>query len=248
MPRKARQISESGILHIMMRGINKQPIFFQEEHYQYFFYLMRKAKEKCHMALYAYCLMPNHTHFLIRSFDENPGKFIHHIGTSYAQHYNKIFSRVGHLFQDRYKSEVVQNDEYFIAILRYIHYNPIKAGLCKQIEEYPWSSFNDYISSVGITDTEFAINLFGNQSALLNYHKEAPQENILDISLKEKPSDEEVITAINHMVGLTEFHKFDLPEQFNMIRLIKADTNATIDQLVRHLHISKHFVVKALKK
>ena len=89
--------------------------------------------------------MNNHIHLLIKEGQEELGTVFRRIGAKYVYWYNRKYSRRGHLFQDRYKSEVVEDDGYLLTVLRYIHQNPLKAGIVKNIEQYPWSSYQDYI-------------------------------------------------------------------------------------------------------
>jgi len=93
---------------------------------------------------YAYCLMPNHVHLLIREASESVSLVIKRIGVSYAQHYNKKYQHFGHLFQDRFKSEPVNDHAYFITLLRYIHQNPVAAGISADVASYKWSSWAEY--------------------------------------------------------------------------------------------------------
>ena len=109
MPRQARKESGTGIYHVMLRGINRQDIFEEQE---------------------AYCLMSNHVHLLLRERTESISISLKHLTVSYAAYYNKCYQRVGHLFQDRFKSEPVNDIEYFVTLLRYVHQNPVKAGIC----------------------------------------------------------------------------------------------------------------------
>ena len=93
---------------------------------------------------YAYCLMSNHMHLLIQERDEPLSDVIKRIGVSYAHYFNKKYERNGHLFQDRFRSEPVDSIEYFVVLLRYIHQNPLKAGIVERTEYYHWSSWKEY--------------------------------------------------------------------------------------------------------
>ena len=141
MPRQARKLSESGIYHAMLRGINQQNIFDEEADYHVFLQALHEAKDFCNIELYAYCLMGNHVHLLLRTRDNDLETFFKKLAGKYVYWYNVKYQRVGHLFQDRFKSEPVESDSYFLTVLRYIHQNPVKAGLCKKIEQYPYSSY-----------------------------------------------------------------------------------------------------------
>lgn len=160
MPRGAREKAESGIYHIMLRGINKQTIFEDDEDYVKFLHVINDCKKKSSFKLMAYCLMSNHLHLLIKEENEELGQIFKRIGSSYVYWYNFKYSRTGHLFQDRFRSESVNNDEYFLTVLRYIHQNPIKAGLCTDVSKYKCSSYNDYLYKTELTDIEFGLSLF----------------------------------------------------------------------------------------
>ncbi len=160
MPRSAREKSGSGIYHIVLRGINKQSIFEDNEDRQYFLERLLTYKEISRYEVYAYCLMSNHIHLLLKEGDEDLSIAFRRIGASYVYWYNKKYHRVGHLFQDRYRSEQVETDEYLLTAMRYIHQNPTKAGIVKEIHEFPWSSYREYTHKPVICDTKFVFSLF----------------------------------------------------------------------------------------
>ncbi len=160
MPRNPRGVSKSGVYHIMLRGINRQAIFEDDEDIQRLLETIARYKEICKYELYAYCIMSNHVHLLMKETEETISNAIKRISGSYVFWYNKKYERCGHLFQERYKSEAVDNDEYFLTVLRYIHQNPIKAGLVKDIKAYKWSSYNEYIKETVIINKEFVLEMF----------------------------------------------------------------------------------------
>ena len=107
MPRQARKKSENGIYHIMFRGINKQQIFQENEDYRKFLNVVKECKEISGFKLFAYCLMGNHAHLLLKEGNENLDLIVKRIGSRYVYWYNTKYKRAGHLFQDRYKSEPI---------------------------------------------------------------------------------------------------------------------------------------------
>lgn len=154
MARPLREISSTGIYHVMLRGINRQIIFEQPNDYRKFIdqlYLMVSPSDEFGRSMpslcriYAYCLMPNHVHMIIQEKSENLSIIIQRIATAYALYYNKKYERCGHLFQDRFKSEPVNDEAYFVTLLRYVHQNPVAGGLCKRVVDYEWSSWREYI-------------------------------------------------------------------------------------------------------
>ncbi|MBW6464416.1 MAG: transposase [Firmicutes bacterium] len=160
MPRNVREKSSSGIYHIILKGINKQRIFEDDEDSRFFLEKLITYKEISGYELYAYCLMSNHVHLLLKEGEESIGTVFRRIGASYVYWYNRKYNRTGHLFQDRYRSEPVETDQYFLTVMRYIHQNPIKAGIIEKIEDYPWSSYRDYSQKPLICDTKFVLNMF----------------------------------------------------------------------------------------
>jgi len=168
MPRQARIYSETGIYHIMMRGNEKRKIFLDDEDRRRFIYtLFEKASEE-KSDIYAYCLMDNHIHLLLHEDGANIARLMKRINVSFVYYFNKKYKRVGHLFQDRYKSEVVDNEEYLLAAVRYIHNNPVKAGIVSSPEEYWWSSYYDYINTKKRNEliTYKILNLFSENIAV----------------------------------------------------------------------------------
>jgi putative transposase len=140
MARQARQLSESAIYHVMMRGINRDAIFLEDEDRQRFLDLLNVVRQTSGCLVLAYCLMPNHVHLVLQTTAEPIGTVIKRLGVRYAGWFNRKYERVGHLFQDRFKSIPVEDDAYLVTLLRYVWNNPVEAGLSKFSDTYPWSS------------------------------------------------------------------------------------------------------------
>ena len=113
----------------MLRGVNRQTIFEDDQDCIKFIQILQKCKEKSGFELYGYCLMNNHVHLLLREVNESISLVMERICSSFVYWYNWKYDRLGHLFQERYRSEVVEIEAYLITVLRYIHQNPIKAGI-----------------------------------------------------------------------------------------------------------------------
>ena len=146
MSRTARQPSSTDIYHVILRGINKQQIFYDTEDYDYFIGLLERFKAVSQYEVYAYCLMGNHVHLLIKTSVEPLDRVFRRIGSAFVYWYNLKYQRVGHLFQDRFKSEAVEDDQYFLTVLRYILRNPVKAGICTSPADYPYCNIDDLLS------------------------------------------------------------------------------------------------------
>ncbi|MDD4569940.1 MAG: transposase [Tepidanaerobacteraceae bacterium] len=210
MPRRAREKSSTGIYHVMTRGINGQIIFEDNDDYNKFIQTIRKYKKICEYEIYAYCLMSNHIHLLIKEGKEDLGRVFRRIGASYVYWYNWKYKRSGPLFQDRYKSEVVEDDIYFLTVLRYIHQNPIKAGIENQIKKYPWSSYNEYQGKDGICDTRFALSLFANDkkraiALFKKYNLEENKDKCLEYEERVRLDDIEATKMIKKVAGVENY-------------------------------------------
>ena len=159
MPRQARRKSESGIYHIMLRGINQQQIFEDREDFEKFLQILKDYKAVSEYKLFAYCLMGNHIHLLVQEGKEPIEQVMKRLTTRFVYWYNIKYQRIGHLFQDRFKSEPVENDSYFLTVIRYIHQNPVKAGLCKNLSDYKFSSYNSFFDNSDLVDKDFVLNI-----------------------------------------------------------------------------------------
>ena len=208
MPRQARIKSESGIYHIMIRGINRQSIFEDDEDCEKFFQTLKSYKEKCGYQIYAYCFMGNHIHLLLKVGADPLEQIMRRICGSYVYWFNRKYERVGNLFQDRFKSEPVENDAYLLTVVRYIHQNPIQAGIIKDISKYKWSSYNDYIEIKGLIDTTFVYSLFDEDKKTAadlfkKYMNELQEDNCLEMEDKHRVTDQSARELIKKTYGLT---------------------------------------------
>jgi putative transposase len=140
MPRRGRQLAESGIYHVMLRGVNRDAIFLDDEDCARFLHALGQARDASGCVVLAYCLMGNHVHLVLRTADEPIGAVVKRLGVRYAGWFNRKYGRVGHLFQDRFKSVAVEDDGHFVTLLRYVWNNPVEAGLVELSEAYRWSS------------------------------------------------------------------------------------------------------------
>ncbi|KAB2951640.1 transposase [Heliorestis acidaminivorans] len=245
MPRRARVKSSTGIYHAMLRGINRQIIFEDNEDYEKILQIIQVCKEKSGFELYGYCLMSNHIHLLIKEAQEDLGLIFKRIGSRYVKWYNQKYERTGHLFQDRFKSEVVETENYFLTVLRYIHQNPLKAGLVEDIANYRWSSYNEYISKENLCDTNLALSLFSNESpkalALFTEHnKTENKDKCLENEEQHKVTDseaEKIILNTSGVRNLNLIQKLDKDKRNKIIRESKK-RGLSIRQIQRLTGIS----------
>lgn len=246
MPRQARRQSESGIYHVMLRGINKQQIFEDEEDFEKFISVVKDCKGISGFKLFAYCLMGNHIHLLIKPEKENLELIFKRIGSRYVYWYNWKYHRTGHLFQDRYKSEPIDDEGYFLTVLRYIHQNPIKADLCKKLDDYKYSSYHEYKNNKALfTDIDFALSIT-DRKTLLKFFEEENKDVCLDVSNTFRLNDEEAKAIIEHYSkckNSAEFQKLDSKSRDEFIAIFKQN-GLSIRQISRLTGISFAIVRK----
>ena len=146
MPRAQRICYPGAIYHIYQRGNNKQDIFLDDSDRSYLLTLFLRAKEKFGFLLYCYALMNNHFHATIETPNAVPiSKIMQYVSGSYAQYFNKKYERKGHLFQSRFGGILVEKDAYLLELSRYVHLNPVRAGLTDDPGRYKWSSYDLYV-------------------------------------------------------------------------------------------------------
>ena len=139
MPRQARVILDNVCYHVITRCNQQQAVFKDTSDFRMYMKFLSKYKKRYKFKLYGWCLMENHVHLLLKS--DKLIKAMHGISLSYAQYFQNKYSRIGHFWQDRYKSFVIQEDEYLVNCISYIEYNPLRANLVLRPENYPWSSY-----------------------------------------------------------------------------------------------------------
>lgn len=144
MPRQARIKGENSVYHIIQRGNERKSIFGSDDDKSRFLDTLKKMKEKYNFLIYAYCIMDNHVHLIINDNGNDISKLIKSINISYAFYYNYANKRCGHLFQDRFLSEMVIEDSYLLQVSKYIHNNPVKAKMVRKAMDYEWSSYKIY--------------------------------------------------------------------------------------------------------
>ena len=206
MTRTKRFEGESGMHHVYARGVGRCIIFEDDEDRREFVGLLGRYLCTDELSLHAWCLMDNHYHLLTdchKSDIEMLSTAMRNLNSLYAGFFNKRHGRVGHLFQDRFKSEPVDTDEYFLSLLRYIHQNPMKAGLVPSCA-YPWSSFNGYLTSPWLVDNEPAASLFDGVEEFERFHDIMEVDarcGRLERSGNRSVADEELIELAREVLG-----------------------------------------------
>lgn len=163
MPRSPRLHTPGLFYHVFARGNNREPIFFEEDNYRRFLVNLERFRCPLNYNIYAYCLLPNHFHLLLQIDKINLSKIMQILLTAYTMYINKKYGRVGHIFQGRFQSIIVEKETYLLQVHRYIHLNPLKAGLVADLKMYPWSSYSHYLSQengIPLIDTSLVLGMF----------------------------------------------------------------------------------------
>ncbi len=247
MPRRARIMSASHYMHIIVRGIGKQLLFEDDRDYRYY---LKKLELYCmdtEVRVCAYCLMDNHVHLLVKGETESIILLMKKIGVSYSWYYNKKYDRVGHLFQDRYKSEPIESEAYFLKVFRYILKNPQKAGICRATQ-YPWNSYRYYDNPLPFMDLTVIRSLLGDFEQFRDFIEEEDNYQGLEYS-EARHSDtwaKEVITSCLGITSGTVLQNYSKTERNAALVRLK-ECGLSVRQISRMTGIGRNIVQLAGK-
>ena len=170
MPRSPRKQSEGDVYHVYARGVGRQLIYENDADRVFFLRKLQEQLAESQGTLFAWVLMGNHFHLMVKMPLGTLSTFMKNLQAVYAQHYNKKYEHVGHLFQGRFGSQPITSDEQLMACVRYIHRNPIGANLSKTCD-YKWSSYRGYLKGAAVTSTDFVLSLFGGVEPFVRFHQ-----------------------------------------------------------------------------
>lgn len=210
MPRKNR-IEKVGFYHIINRGVARNTIYHDDEDFRKFLEIIQDASDEYDFSIYSFCLMSNHYHLLLKTTSSNLSTFMQKINSRYSVYYNNKYKRVEPLWQGRFKSWYVFDELYLKALVKYIEYNPIKAGITKKIGEYKWA-----MSSFNVEFSMLNFELVGN----INF-----DENITEAELKE--------------IDVVFSAKLEIVQEQYKPKVLKPLENYFDDQTTKEVAISK---------
>ncbi|MGI6549579.1 MAG: REP-associated tyrosine transposase [Syntrophomonadales bacterium] len=257
MARQSRRRSESGIYHIVMRGTNRQDIFHERDDYWRLLQIIAQTKPENNFELYGFCLMTNHVHLLIHEKEETIAKTMHRITTRYAGWYNYKYERSGHVFQGRYGSECVEDDRYLLTVIRYIHNNPVKAGMVSHPEDYRWSSIKAYYSGhkrpARLTNTSFILGIFAPERTeavhrFREFMSVENQDTCLEDENRLKKTDEEIMAEIDEILkgaSIPALLGMKKQDRDALLRKIKAIEGTTQRQIARVTGLNQSIISRA---
>ncbi|MDR2458285.1 MAG: transposase [Clostridiales Family XIII bacterium] len=250
MAYKPRVRGESGIYHIVTKGINSKNIFNEISDKEYFIKILERAKRKYNFNLYGYALMSNHFHLLLEEGEyDSISTILQSIKVSYINYYNKKYGRTGTIYNGRFHSEPVENNEYLIAVLRYITQNPIKIG-----ETLEWTNYRELIlfTKNQLTDRSKVLKLiFGykqryNKKRIEKFLLTKYEKDCLEISnsrpVSDKAAKKIIMAEIAKMASCKEFVK-NINKYRGIINRIKKE-RVSLLQISRILGVNKNRIYK----
>lgn len=250
--RRQRGKSVSGIYHCVVRGVNKQIIFEGKYDYDKFLKCLAEVKLITGISIYAYCLMNNHVHLLIKETDEESiGKVMKRILDRYVIYYNKKYGRIGPLFQDRFHSENVTSDRQFLATARYIFQNPVKAGIVNSPRLFRYSGYTEFFGNESaLIDKEMLLGYFTEFDHFTKFMEEKNNDDYFDYENEIENfyfSDEEALDIINDVldgVNVNDLVKFNPSVRNGYLKRIR-EKGLKPKQISRITGISRYIIQRA---
>ena len=257
MPRTARAKSRTGIYHIMVRGINRQDIFHDDEDRKRYLDTLKRITVESISDVLGYCLMSNHIHLIIKEGEAGISQIMKRLGASYAYWYNLKYQRTGHVFQGRFKSENIEDDRYLLTVVRYVHLNPVKAQIVNKPEDYIWSSCKAYYGCPefppGLTQVSLVLDLFANQKkqAIENmrmFEAENNEDHCLEDAEQKRLNEDAAFNLITEKLkghSIPSLQRMPQMERREAIKQLKGIEGLSIRQIVRITGLTYYEVYNA---
>ncbi len=251
MSREKRIKSSTGFYHIMLKGIDDRNIFLDDHDRNTFICVMVSAKDVGDFEIICYSLMNNHVHMLIKE-GEQIGQSIKRIAVRYSRYYNKKYERKGHLLNNRYRSEAIEEESYLLNVFHYIHQNPIKAGIVGELAAYKWTSYHDYISfhedKKTWVDTYLMENYFSDINDFKTKSTHLNEKLVIHTKIHGRLDDDQLYLLIKESMGAFNLNQASKIERSQILRKIKLETGGSNRQLSRVLGIGRKIIDVACQK
>lgn len=251
MPRDKRILAKSNVYHIIARGIDRQDIFYDDKDKRIFLKQLKEVKQKFEFEVYAYCLMYNHIHLVIRVQNGLISKIIQSLEIRYSQYFNNRYDRTGHLFENRFRSKNVEDKQYLLDVCRYVHRNPESAGISSTVN-YKWSSYNEYIGSAILVNKKILLHYFEDKIENFVDFTTNKRRNIyqdikesLEYELINSFNDEEIKDIIikkYRFNSINDFSKLNKFEKEEIIFDLKKLPGTNKTQLSRVIRVSRRII------
>lgn len=247
MPRCARRVSESGYYHVMLRGNGRQVIFEDDADRRAFLEALGEVMSSRGIEIVAWCLMSNHVHLLLTDVSAQLSDAIHALTTSYAGHFNRRFDHVGSVFAGRFRSVPVEDDAQLLAAVRYIHDNPVKAGVCATPDEYPWSSYHEYVGEPWISSVETVLDLLSGVDQFERFSLAPRPTGYCFMPGARVPEEDagDVARSAIYPLTLADVKTVDGSERVRALSLMR-DAGLSVRQIERLTGIGRYAIEKGL--
>ena len=250
MARIARKNLDAMYYHVMVQGINKEHIFEKDECKKTYIKLLKKYSYECDTLLVAYCIMGNHAHLLLKIKNIlDLSKCMKKINTTFAIYYNELFNRVGFVFRDRFKSEAIYDKYYLHNCIKYIHNNPIKANILKDVGKYEYSSYHIYKNK--LLEKELYEDIFNNED---EYYDIINSKNSNECNFIDEPytiaETKEWIENYVHLIGYPSLESIvgNDVALLNLVINMKNECGIKNKEISQILNIDKSKLSRLLKK
>lgn len=244
---RRRKTSPCDVYHITSRGVGGQIIFEDDEDNRHFLCLLKKSCANHSIKVAAWCLMGNHFHLLLNAPIENISLAMQELKRSYAVDTNNRYKRNGHLFQGKFSSFPIADESYFAAAIRYIHNNPVRAGLAKHPSEYKWSSYQEYLGKRFLLDDSLMLDIGAYGPCGLDYADDCfPKCRLYS---GKRLSDEDICKEIKGKLNITSpttIKGFNRSDRDTAIKRI-SEIGAYPSQIARITGLSQTTVSRAVK-
>lgn len=221
MPRRPREVSESGFYHITQRGNAHCLIFESDDDRRQFLRILKRLRDELSFRVIAWVLMDDHFHLVIDTDGAELSTIMHKLNRGYVLYFNRVHMRDGHLFQGRFFSRPIKTNEQLAATVHYVHQNPEAANICKA-GEYRWSSLQEYMGKHFVVDTACMFDYFGSLDGMLGYVGDV-DEVVLSYCGKRSMDDTEAIELAEDLLGP------------NALRTLQSNERATRNRAIRAL-------------
>ena len=248
MPRGARRQSESGIYHVICKGDGGRLLFEDDDDRRCCLDILRRKASEHGVSILAWCLMDNHVHLLVEDVLGGLSLLMHALCTSYARHFNRKTGHVGSVFQGRFTSIPITSDRQLLEAVRYIHENPAKAGLAPAAS-YPWSSYQEYVGTPSIVNTEAVLTLAGGRDGFVRLHGDGRPIRYFVRPARLVPDEEALAAACAVLEGADPVTVKGLarPERDAALRALR-DAGITVKQIGRLTGVGRNTILRATRR
>lgn len=252
MARRSRESLNTSFFHVIVQGLNKEYIFEQNKSKEKYLKILNESKEKYNVDIVSYCIMSNHAHILIHTENvKELSSFMKNTDEDYARYYNYMAKRNGYVFRDRFSSEPITDYKYLLNCIAYIHKNPVKANMVGKCEDYPYSSYNDYLKKSDYLNEELCEIIFGVKKIDIekfkNIHFLSNYYFMENIDMTEE-NMREIISEYEAKYGKTWDEIIKMREERrNIILDVKKKVMISNRKLAKYLNINRNTLNKIIK-